>query len=93
MRGKIRMESPIRSYLLPGCCCGVSDREGVCMCEYILYVCSGVCVCVCVFGGRGDTDTEMPQSPLQAAVPLASPVQLLMLPCADLLSHQLCTKY
>lgn len=44
------MESPIRSYLLPRCCCGVSDGEGVCMCGYILYVCSGVCVCVCLEG-------------------------------------------
>ena len=70
------MESPIRSYLLPGCCCGVSDREGVCMCGYILYVCSGVCVCVCVCvwrerGHRHRNATE--PSPSSCASRLASP--------------------
>lgn len=40
------------------------------------------CVCVCL-EGEGTQTLKMPQSPLQAAVPLTLPVQLLPLPCGD----------
>ena len=58
MLGKARMESPIKSCVLPGCCCGVSDREGV----YVGIYCMSalVCVSVCVWrekGHRNATET------------------------------------
>jgi len=46
--------------------------ERVCVCVGTVCMLWCVCVCVCVWRERGDTDTEMPPSPIQAAVPLAS---------------------
>lgn len=57
------------------------ERVCVCVGIYGMYgVCVSVSVHVCVFGvRRGTQASEMPRRPLQAAVPLAEPLQQLPL--------------